>query len=182
MPKICVKCENEFPFRAKISGKTRNLKNRKYCFDCSPFGKHNTRKIEIIKKLAKYKVCPMCNIKKSNKHYYIKKDGTTMLPYCKPCTNLQTVERNRKFKKKCIEYKGGKCQRCEYNKCDNAMEFHHVSPEHKDFSIAEVRNKQINDEIKAELDKCILVCANCHREVHAEIWHARQDSNLRPLA
>lgn len=182
MAKICVKCNKEFPFRIKIDGKIKNLNNRRYCLECSPFGKHNTRKIEVIKRLAKYKICLMCNTKKSNKHFYVRRDGTEMLPYCKPCTSLQKIQRNRKFKQECIKYKGGKCQRCSYNKCNNALEFHHIDQKQKDFSISEVRNKDMNNKVKSELDKCMLLCANCHREIHEEIWHARQDSNLRPLA
>ena len=41
----CLNCENQVPNLAWIDGKKRNLNNRKYCFECSPFGKHNTRKI-----------------------------------------------------------------------------------------------------------------------------------------
>ena len=41
----CLNCENQVPNLTTIDGKKRNLKNRKYCLDCSPFGQHNTRKI-----------------------------------------------------------------------------------------------------------------------------------------
>ena len=44
--KNCAICKKEFPSWIKIDGKYRNLKNRKYCFECSPFGKHNTVKLE----------------------------------------------------------------------------------------------------------------------------------------
>lgn len=47
------------------------------------------------------------------------------------------------------------------------MDFHHLNPNEKDFNISD-RNLPTSDwpRIKNELDKCILVCANCHREIH----------------
>jgi len=71
-------------------------------------------------------------------------------------------------KNKAIEYKGGKCIRCGYNKCSTALEFHHLEPNKKDYSISRNINHSF-DKIKKELDKCILVCANCHREIHEEM-------------
>ena len=85
--------------------------------------------------------------------------------YCKPCTNMQTIERMRHTKRLCIEYKGGKCEKCGYDKYDGALEFHHLDPSKKDFAISKKKAKYI-DSLKPELDKCILVCANCHRELH----------------
>jgi hypothetical protein len=57
MPRVCKKCNNEFPFQIKIEGKIRNLGSRKYCLVCSPFGKHNTSKLNITKTSKK---CSMC--------------------------------------------------------------------------------------------------------------------------
>lgn len=65
-----------------------------------------------------------------------------------------------------MEYKGSKCQLCDYNKYPGALEFHHLDPNEKDFNISKARLLSFNLEIKKELDKCILLCANCHREVH----------------
>ena len=75
--------------------------------------------------------------------------------------------RRKNLKLLAIEYKGGKCQNpeCGYNKCVDALEFHHLS--NKDFSISN-GNTPSWERIKKELDKCILVCANCHREIHDE--------------
>tara|TARA_R110002074_G_scaffold400448_1_gene595930 strand:+ start:222 stop:494 length:273 start_codon:yes stop_codon:yes gene_type:complete len=83
------------------------------------------------------------------------------------CTNQQTVERQRKFKQKCVEYKGGKCERCGYDKYLGVLEFHHKDPNEKDFNISKVRLTTFNEDIKKELDKCSCLCANCHREEHA---------------
>lgn len=68
-----------------------------------------------------------------------------------------------------VEYKGGKCNSCNYNKCIAALEFHHIDPEQKDFGIGNKGFTKSWDKIKTELDKCILVCANCHREIHESL-------------
>jgi hypothetical protein len=70
----------------------------------------------------------------------------------------------KNIKLKLIEYKGGKCVICGYNKCETALEFHHLNPKSKDFSIS--NNSFSFEKMKLETDKCILVCANCHREIH----------------
>lgn len=70
-------------------------------------------------------------------------------------------------KKKCIEYLGGKCKLCGYNKCDKALDFHHVNPKEKDFNIGQNNTKYRFEQLKLELDKCVLLCRNCHAEVHA---------------
>jgi len=105
---------------------------------------------------------------------------TTVLEYVKPKTNRLTDEerkanrvksvtkRRQTLKKLAIDYKGGSCQRCGYNKCDGALEFHHLDPTKKDFSISSSGNTRAWEVIKKELDKCIMVCANCHREIHEE--------------
>lgn len=66
-----------------------------------------------------------------------------------------------------VAYKGGVCQCCKYNKYIGALEFHHINPDEKDFGIS-VKGYTISwENNKKELDKCVLVCSNCHREIHA---------------
>ena len=93
---------------------------------------------------------------------------------CKKCkkgvirnVSLGRVSR-RKLKQKCVEYKGGKCSVCGYNKCIAALDFHHINPVKKkryknNYSLYK---QKWDDKAKKELDVCILVCANCHREIH----------------
>jgi hypothetical protein len=70
-------------------------------------------------------------------------------------------------KKRIVEAFGGKCGICGYNKCQDAMDLHHIIPEEKDFSFGQVRANPKNWFILVkELRKCCLLCANCHREVH----------------
>ena len=68
-------------------------------------------------------------------------------------------------KKTLVNRMGGACIKCGYNKCLSALEFHHLEPTEKEFSISQVRNLS-EARIEKELKKCILVCANCHREIH----------------
>lgn len=85
-----------------------------------------------------------------------------------PSKSYQYVRTFRKrFMERAIAYKGGKCQICGYDRCNRALEFHHVNPEEKLFNIS--NGIKSWDKAKAELDKCVLLCANCHREVEAGI-------------
>ena len=63
---------------------------------------------------------------------------------------------------------GEKCQCCGYDKCIQALEFHHLNPEEKEFNFNENTNRSWNS-TREEIKKCILVCANCHREIHASL-------------
>jgi len=59
------------------------------------------------------------------------------------------------------------CAICGYNKCAEALDFHH--PGDKDIGIARLSNKDKSiKRIKKEMDKCVIRCANCHRELHAK--------------
>ncbi len=77
----------------------------------------------------------------------------------------QVIYWRKKAKVKLVEYKGGKCEECGYNKCIDALEFHHLNPNEKDFSIA--GKSWSLERLKREADKCILVCSNCHKEIHS---------------
>ena len=75
--------------------------------------------------------------------------------------------RRKKIRDMSIDYKGGKCAICGYNKCKQALEFHHLDQEGKDFGISAKGYSRAWNKVKREIDKCIVVCANCHREIHA---------------
>jgi hypothetical protein len=78
-------------------------------------------------------------------------------------------KRRKKLKSMAVDYKGGECEKCGYKKCITALEFHHLDPSQKDFGISVDGNTRGWVAVKTELDKCILVCANCHREIHEEL-------------
>ena len=68
-----------------------------------------------------------------------------------------------------IDYKGGKCVFCGYDKCIQSLELHHFNSTEKDFGISDKGYTRSWERVKKEIDKCILICANCHRELHAGI-------------
>lgn len=73
-----------------------------------------------------------------------------------------------KIKLLCLKYKGNECVKCGYNKNPSSMQFHHQNPEEKDFNICSYSRKyKIFDHgMMLELDKCILLCSNCHSKEH----------------
>lgn len=86
------------------------------------------------------------------------------------CKNNYTVtQHRRRLKDKALVYKGGKCERCAYDKCVGALVFHHLDPAQKDFQIGGRGTTRAWSRIQKELDKCLLLCSNCHAEVHAGI-------------
>ena len=76
----------------------------------------------------------------------------------------------RNMKLQAIKLLGGKCCKCGYNKCIDALEFHHTDPSQKDFKLGS-GNTMSWKEYKLEALKCILVCSNCHKEIHSEIGY-----------
>lgn len=70
-------------------------------------------------------------------------------------------------KVRAVEYKGGRCCVCGYDRCARALHFHHIRTEEKSFNPSDTLRSWEN--IRSELDKCILVCANCHAEIEAGI-------------
>jgi hypothetical protein len=105
--------------------------------------------------------------------FYRRKNKTISRKQCSKCWSRRTIERNRKNKLQAIEYKGGKCQVCGYKKCPASLAFHHRNPEEKDLNWNTLRNMAF-DKCKKELDKCDLVCHNCHSEIHWQLdneWH-----------
>lgn len=70
-----------------------------------------------------------------------------------------------RIKERAVEYKGGKCVICDYNRCIKGFDFHHLDPAKKDFTIG--TNTSISwKKVKNEIEKCVLVCCRCHREIH----------------
>lgn len=115
------------------------------------------------------KICPKCKLEKDLTLFHNRRNKKGNSTYCKSCTTSQTINRQQTFKIKCLEYKGNSCLVCNYNKYYGALEFHHLDPNEKDFSIGSVKLYQFNDNIKKELDKCVVLCSNCHKEVHANL-------------
>jgi hypothetical protein len=161
----CERCKKEYEkdYRKYPKGKSR------FCsFECSKkrklseesknkignsLRKHEKNFCEVCDKeishLNNQKICGNCKTthrKYDNKYYYVR-------------------DYRKRIKQKAVDYKGGNCSICGYSKCNRSLDFHHLEPENKSFAISSNLNRKWED-LKRELDKCILVCRNCHGEIH----------------
>ena len=127
--------------------------------------------------------CKWCQIEKSIEDFYRDrsyKDGVGRSYSCKQCAmdyqrkyNVENREKvtiasrkkRRRIKEILIKENGGQCIMCGYNKYAGALEFHHKDPSKKDFHVSQTG---IN-KARKEIEKCILVCSNCHMELHGGI-------------
>lgn len=75
----------------------------------------------------------------------------------------RTVRRRRFLKRYAVSCG---CKFCGYSDCGEALVFHHINPEDKKFALSNCCNKSFAD-LKVEVRKCIILCANCHQELHA---------------
>jgi hypothetical protein len=78
-----------------------------------------------------------------------------------------------------VDAMGGKCQCCGYDKCLDALAFHHIDPKAKDLSFGGIRANPTNwSNVVAELKKSVLVCHNCHSEIHAGVREIPENRTL----
>lgn len=110
------------------------------------------------------KICSKCGDTKKLTEFY--KNGSTLHSWCKTCNKENTITRQRNLKKKCVEYLGGKCASCKGVYHPAVYDFHHKDPDKKDFSLSKRSTTNFQNIVK-ELDKCLLLCSNCHRIEHA---------------
>lgn len=155
----CVVCGKEFESQKST---------RKYCSkECENAMRRikwaNRIKEEKEQKLMPEKVCPICN-----KKFRPKSAAANQRICCYDCMPDGIQLTRGGFLAKLKEVRGGKCIRCEYNKCLKALEFHHLNPAEKDFTISNDHFKLL-DAVN-ESKKCILICSNCHKELHDGLW------------
>jgi len=153
---ICKECDKKFPSTKIIDGKRRSLTSRRYCLECSPFytrSKCGPKPRLGVKMKGNY---VEVNCKKCNKQYKTKYAEHT----CSACK--AKAQRNKK-KKHIYGLLGGKCKICGYNKWA-ALDVHHLRDKHFDFS---AHWSSRLDVLIEESKKCILLCRNCHAELHA---------------
>ena len=93
-----------------------------------------------------------------------------------PYMIMAVKRRRKKIREMAINYKGGRCVVCGYDKCKQVFEFHHIKGE-KEFGISTKGYTRSWKRIRAELDKCVLVCANCHREIHYGITQLSKETS-----
>ena len=117
----------------------------------------------------KYYICKDCKKEKSEIEFYVVQGYRRH--NCRKCASTKDTAyakiRRRKYKQKSVNLLGGKCSRCEYNKCLDALEFHHIDSKMKDNGLGDMFGNNSWKTIEKELKKCILLCANCHREEHS---------------
>ena len=144
MSRECKSCGSQIPIRVVVDNQIKNLQHRRYCLSCVPFGT------------------------KSRKH------SSTALPEDVRIVNKKEAvrrwqKRQRKERKaKLVEMLGGGCQVCGYNKCFACLDFHHRDRKTKKFSISMDGLLKKWDVLVSEVEKCDLLCHNCHGELHAD--------------
>jgi hypothetical protein len=87
---------------------------------------------------------------------------------CKKCFNRRRAKQNQRNRAVVVQTLGGRCSICGYARCEAALELHHRDPSGKDPKYRATKNSSI-DVMLAEARKCVLVCSNCHRELHSGI-------------
>ena len=95
------------------------------------------------------------------------------------CNSCRSNSRRFRRKQKLVEVAGGKCQRCGYDRCIQALEFHHRNPKTKHFNVSGAHTVAWS-RILAEVKKCDLLCANCHAETESQS-SARIPLGLYPI-
>jgi 5-methylcytosine-specific restriction endonuclease McrA len=129
------------------------------------------------------RVCKICG----NEFYGFLFDTRIFCYNCSP--RGATVAKAKRTQKRVIKhllvkYKGGKCVECGYKKCEGALQFHHIDGQDKDFVLSTINPNSIPmSDMYKEVDKCILLCANCHAKKHevtdkiATIMHLPMQNN-----
>lgn len=90
-------------------------------------------------------------------------------------------KRRKRLKEMAIKLKGSKCNFCGYSRCVGALEFHHINEGTKNFDLSTRGLTRSWDKIREELKKCILVCANCHREIHSGLLQLPKVTSVEKL-
>lgn len=115
-----------------------------------------------------FKTCFKCDNSKSIDNFRYRTDRDSLSTYCRVCEAENAKDVYLKNKTFCVNALGGQCVFCNKIYPIPVYDFHHKEPEHKDFNISEYRHTTPTKLIN-ELDKCILVCHNCHMKIHHEM-------------
>lgn len=148
----CRKCGEGFPNRIRIDGKTKNLRSRRYCLTCSPFGGNNRQVLEAVPSDRR---CSDCSRPLARKFR------------CNTCTSRRRRDRLRA---KLFKLVGDRCEVCGYGgtpEHHKILELHHRNAADKRFelSVTDLSERPWS-EVVTEARKCAVLCPNHHREVH----------------
>ena len=168
--RICAKeyCENKVPkFYTNGDGKKHYLQRRKFCFECSPFGQHNTKDLNISRERG---ICSKCG-RPTQKGYNKSK-----------CHSCYFNEKKIRVSKKVYNIVGYDCWECGYAKGkihQSLLEFHHLDPDNKLFGLTtrEFVGRRWSLVYK-EIQKCVSLCCRCHREYHAGLISDEEIKNI----
>lgn len=126
------------------------------------------------------KKCSKCKEEKKLEEFYYNTQKQGVSGYCKICTKSHKKEHYKdnkssyqeaslRWRKWLMDLKRSlSCEKCGYNKSPAALDFHHLDPSLKKFSITNQGTaKRSSQEIEEEIKKCVVWCSNCHREHHS---------------
>ena len=100
---------------------------------------------------------------------------------CPTCRSSRVVTHRRAVKAQLVAEAGGACVLCGYDRCLAALQFHHLDPEQKSFSLSRQGRTISLERARAEASKCVLLCGNCHVEVEAGVAQLTLRDASRPL-
>lgn len=160
--KTCVTCGGKFKTYLMFEGKKRILKNRTKCTVCLPFNPVRTPRTEEEAKEAK------TSWRQERYQKKCKEVGGEII-------GLRAVARKRYV----LNLLGGSCLVCGYSKCDRNLVFHHLDPTGKEMDTASRAFLRRPKKIAYELMKCVLLCANCHGEVHSGLIRVELDPKIK---
>ena len=123
------------------------------------------------------KFCPKCEKHLEFDKFYYHPTKKKLNGWCKNCLYKSQKTRWKDRRRKAVQLLGGKCEKCGYNRNLAALEFHHVEPAKKEFNWNKLRGMRWKDIVR-ELKKCILLCSNCHKELHWPQWSNPHVSKL----
>jgi hypothetical protein len=153
----------------------KETNNPSFCSRSCANSFHNR---EIPKRKPEHE-CKLCKAPINSLHTYCTKCKEDVLPDILAKRKEASIKRRKetwvkrvgehRIRRKLllIEYKGGACQICGYKKYAGSLHFHHINPSMKKFTLGHVTLSL--DTLQSEVDKCVLLCANCHSEVHAGV-------------
>lgn len=179
----CPKCGRELHYKQKCQVTEATKKNRK-CASCASTTVGLNTKCDQCSKMFYRRPSDMrslnfCSQKCSSIHYSNNYRGENSPSWnggrlkSKERDKLKTKEKRILLKTEGVKYLGGKCKKCGYDKCIAALDFHHLDPSTKDDDFSKKCEKDW-DTMKSKIEGCILLCANCHRELH---WNENRKTN-----
>lgn len=163
MIKNCIVCGKEF---------TAQRTTKKYCSRSCENRYHAIRKKEIEAAAIQgvdltVKKCLICE-----SEFKPKDKNANQRTCCYKCMPEGVQLQRSGFLDLLRKKYGGKCQRCGYSAYLGALDFHHIEQEDKDFTIGN-RDFRLAECVN-EAKKCVLICTNCHREIHAGLWNIEE--------